>query len=260
MTKPVPILACAVVVTLAMSPEVRAALSDEIQVYNDDINAAGEFGLEAHVNTTPKGRTTPDYPGEATPDHGWRVTPEFSYGLSDAWEAGLYLPLARDASGSWTLAGGKLRMKWLPIRPGDGAAGWFAGANLELSRLQARFSESRDSAELRVIGGYHGPDWQVAVNPVFGKDLSAGYRSGAPDFSMQFKGARAIGAGLDAGVEYYSELGTTTRIARWDQQSNTLFLALDAQTRLFNLNFGIGRGISPAADRWTVKAIFGFTL
>jgi len=36
-----------------------AALSDEIQVYTDDINAPGEFGLELHVNTTPKGRRVP---------------------------------------------------------------------------------------------------------------------------------------------------------------------------------------------------------
>ena len=63
-----------------------AALSDEIQVYTDDINAPGEYGLELHVNTTPSGRTTPDYPGEAVPNHGLRITPEFSYGITKTWE------------------------------------------------------------------------------------------------------------------------------------------------------------------------------
>ncbi|TMH09602.1 MAG: hypothetical protein E6H68_18115 [Betaproteobacteria bacterium] len=53
-----------------------AALSDEIQVYTDDINAPGEFGLELHINTTPKGRRVPDYPGEVVPNHGLRITPE----------------------------------------------------------------------------------------------------------------------------------------------------------------------------------------
>ena len=35
-----------------------SAQQDEIQVYADDINKRGEFGLEWHLNTTPRGRTT----------------------------------------------------------------------------------------------------------------------------------------------------------------------------------------------------------
>src|SRR5438270_128007 len=70
-----------------------AALPDEIQVYTSDINKKGEFGLELHVNTTPSGRSTPDFPGEIAPAHGWRLTPEFSYGITPALEGGLYLPL-----------------------------------------------------------------------------------------------------------------------------------------------------------------------
>ena len=86
---------------------VGAALSDEIQVYTDDINAPGEFGLELHINTTPKGRRVPDYPGEVVPNHGLRITPEFSYGLTKTWEAGLYIPTNRDPSGSVSVAGAK---------------------------------------------------------------------------------------------------------------------------------------------------------
>src|SRR5881409_1937840 len=113
-----------------------AALSDEIQVYTDDINAPGEYGLELHVNTTPSGRTTPDYPGEAVPNHGLRITPEFSYGITKTWEAGLYIPTNRDVSGRFDVAGAKLRLKWLPIRGDDETGGWFLGANAELSYLQ----------------------------------------------------------------------------------------------------------------------------
>ncbi|MFX5907318.1 hypothetical protein ABTE61_19155, partial [Acinetobacter baumannii] len=62
-------------------PAAYAAQQDEIQVYTDDINKKGEVGLEVHLNTTPQGRTKPDYPGEITNNHGFRFTPEFSYGL-----------------------------------------------------------------------------------------------------------------------------------------------------------------------------------
>src|SRR5213595_2173290 len=142
-----PCLAC--VAACLVAATVHAALSDEIQVYTDDINAPGEFGLELHVNTTPNGRRTRDYPGEVTPHHGWRVTPEFSWGLAKDWEAGLYLPASRDANGNTQLAGAKLRLKWLPVRPQEGDTGWFFGANGELSRLKKQSSESRTSAELR---------------------------------------------------------------------------------------------------------------
>src|SRR3954454_21889370 len=127
---------------LAVCPAAHAALSDEIQVYTDDINAPGEFGLEMHVNTTPEGRETPDYPGEVTPHHGLRITPEFSYGLTKTLEAGLYIPTNHSAGDNFDVAGWKLRLKWLPIRGDEETGGWFLGANGEYSRLQKKYSES----------------------------------------------------------------------------------------------------------------------
>jgi hypothetical protein len=77
--------AVALLAMLGASNPATSAQQDEIQVYTDDINKRGEFGLEWHLNTTPQGRTTPDYPGEITNNHGFRFTPEFSYGLTRTW-------------------------------------------------------------------------------------------------------------------------------------------------------------------------------
>jgi len=55
----------------------HASLQDEIQVYTDDINTPGEWGVELHVNTTPKGISQPTYSGEIMNHHGVRLTPEF---------------------------------------------------------------------------------------------------------------------------------------------------------------------------------------
>ena len=102
------------------SPDPAAgAQQDEIQVYTDDINKRGEFGLELHLNTTPQGKTTPDYPGEITNHHGFRFTPEFSYGLTSDVELGLYLPMLIDGGGDYHFVGVKYRLKWLPVRPKD---------------------------------------------------------------------------------------------------------------------------------------------
>jgi hypothetical protein len=237
----------------------HAELSDEIQVYTDDINAPGEFGLELHVNATPSGRRAPNYPGEVTPHHGWRLTPEFSYGLSRDWEAGLYLPASRDAAGNAQLAGAKVRLKWLPVHADD-AGGWFFGANAELSRLKAQFSESRTSAELRVMAGWRDAKWLVAVNPVFGWNLSGALRSGTPDMSLGTKVARNVAEAVALGLEYYSELGTARHLQWSSRQPQELFAAVDAKVRGIDINFGIGRGLNAASDKWTVKAIVGVPL
>ena len=241
-------------VLLAAAAPARAELQDEIQVYDDSIDAPGERGLELHVNTTPKGRSAPAYPGEATPHHGWRLTPELSYGLSRDLEAGLYLPTERSADGSYSLAGAKLRLKWLPLQT-NGGRGWFGGVNVELSRLARRYSESRTSAEVRFIGGWRGDAWWVAVNPLLDFGLSDGHRGDRPELGLAVKVARRVAAGTAVGVEYYHHAGALGRRLPWQEQDNRLYLALDVDRGGWGFNLGLGRGLTDAADRWTVKAI-----
>ena len=250
---------CALLIAVAAlaTAEARAELTDEIQVYTDEINQPGQFGLEMHVNTTPKGRRTPDYPGEVTPHRGWRYTPEFSWGLTRTLEAGLYLPFDRDESGKTESAGAKLRLKWLPVRPAEGQSGWFLGANTELSRLKKKFSQSRSSLELRLMGGWRDDDWLLALNPVFGWNLSDGLRSRTADFSLNAKATRTVAKGFAVGLEYYSGLGTTEKILPYSQQQNTLYVVFDAEVKGWDLNFGIGRGLTRGADDLTLKAIIG---
>jgi hypothetical protein len=235
-------------------PAARAELQDEIQVYDDAINAPHETGLELHVNTTPRGRATPDYPGEVPPQHALRLTPEFSYGLTHDIELGLYLPMLFNPQGHFDLAGLKLRLKWLPLQTSDGR-GPFAGVNIELSRLAHRYSASRSSVEARFIAGWRDADWLLAINPTLGADLSDGLGGGRPDLSVGTKVARQVQEGLAAGLEFYTDTGPLGRRLPWQQQDNRLYLALDIDRKPWVLNLAIGRGLSDAADRWTLKAI-----
>jgi hypothetical protein len=232
-----------------------AEMIDEIQVYTDDINKPGEFGLELHVNTTPKGRSIPRYPGEITPQHGLRFTPEFSYGMTRDLEAGLYLPYARDAEGTTRFAGPKIRLKWLPLRPEEGNQGWFMGANLEYGLVDAAFEQSSKSLELRPILGYRGREWLFAANPILGWDLAGPDRDGKPDFSPSAKVARNLAAGVALGLEYYAGLGKINHILPHVEQSHTLYFALDYDRKPWVFNVGIGRGLTGATDRWTLKTI-----
>lgn len=247
------LLAVAAVAALAGAP-CRADLQDEIQVYDDSIDKPGEFGLEVHVNTTPKGRNFSNYPGEVPPQHALRVAPEFSYGLTRTVELGLYIPTALRPGGPYDFAGGKLRLKWLPLQAQHGG-GAFAGVNFELSRLAYRYSESRMSMEARFIAGWRNADWLLVANPTFGINLSPGYR-GAPDFDLQLKAARRIGEGLAGGLEYYGGMGPANHLLPWKQQDNRLFLAVDVDRQPWMFNVGLGYGLTPGADRWSLKAIF----
>jgi hypothetical protein len=233
----------------------HAAMIDEIQVYTDDINKPGEFGLELHVNTTPKGRSTPDFPGEITPRHGLRFTPEFSYGLTRNLEAGLYLPYARDAEGTAHFAGPKLRLKWLPLQPGEDGKGWFMGANFEYAWVRPAFEQSRNAIELRPILGYRGRDWLLAANPILNWSLAGPDHDGKPEFVPSVKVARKVAASVALGMEYYAELGKVNNFLPHAEQAHTLYFALDYERKPWVFNVGIGRGLTGATDRWTLKTI-----
>jgi len=71
----------------------RAALTDEIQVYDAEINEVGQFSVELHNNFTAIGHHEPDFPGGIVPNHTLNGVPEWAYGVTDWFEAGLYLPV-----------------------------------------------------------------------------------------------------------------------------------------------------------------------
>ena len=229
------------------------ALPDEIQVYTDDINAPGEHAVELHLNTTPSGRSAPNYPGEVPPHHGLRITPEISWGLARNWDWGLYLPFVRSGEGTDYFAGPRFRLKWLPLRPAEGGAGYFAGVNWELSFVERRFEEARRTAEIRPIVGYRNADWLFSFNPIVGTDL-AGPQKGTLTFAPALKVARNVGSRYALGAEYYADLGRLSHFAPSSEQSRTLYFVVDTE----KVNFGIGRGLNGAADRWTLKSIISF--
>jgi hypothetical protein len=235
----------------------RASLLDEIQVYTDDINQPGEVGMEVHINTTPKGLTEPSYSGEVVNHRGLRVTPEISYGLTPTMDVGLYIPTVRSEDGNFYAAGAKLRFKWLPVQPHT-HGGWFSGVNLELGQIKQKFSESPRAMEVRTILGWKNDTWLLAVNPIFGWDLSTGYTHGSPDFTLASKVARKTSDAVALGFEYYNGRGYLNNVLPGNQQEKSLFIVMDYEGKPFNFNFGIGKGLTAVTDVWTVKAIVDY--
>jgi len=172
---------------LAGMPAPVIAAPEEIQVYTDDINAPGEFGLEMHVNYVLEGPRAPVYAGQVPTNHVLQVTPEFSYGFAKNWDAGLYLLSARASDGNLYANGAKLRVKF--IAPSNGGLFW--GVNMELGRTSKRVTESNMNVEVRPIIGWRNDKWLVSFNPIIGAAVS-GDVSREPSFSPALKIARAV--------------------------------------------------------------------
>jgi hypothetical protein len=233
------------------------ATPDEIQVYTEELNAPGELGLEQHLNYTPKGQQTPDYPGQMTSHHVTQITPEFSYGLSKNLEAGLYVPLAITPSGNTFLNGLRVRLKYIAPRRNDDEV--FYGLNVEVGRDSYRTSDSISGMEFRPIIGYRNVQWLVSFNPILNMGLAANV-SHQPQFEPALKLTHSVGKDMRGGLEYYGAYGSLSHILPANQRAHTLFAVADVEARGYDVNFGIGRGFVNAGDKWVMKAIIALPI
>ena len=231
------------------------AAPDEIQVYTDEMNEPGEYGVELHVNYVLDGAKVPSYEGESPSHHMLQTTPEFSYGISKNWEAGMYVPVAREENDNLYGNGLRLRMKYIAT-PGDGSS-MFWGLNTEVGYSNLRVAESEWGMELRPIIGYRSDNWLLSFNPILNMNLSDSFNH-QPQFEPALKVARKVAEGVQAGLEYYGEYGYANNLLPVSERVNYLYAAMDIEKHDFDINFGIGRGDSNASDNWIAKAIIAF--
>ena len=229
------------------------AAPEEIQVYLDDLSEPGKSGVDVHNNYVVSGTDVPSYPGELPPRHVYRLTPEFYYGLTKTLELGLYVLTTRGPEGSAHLDGGKVRLKY--IAPHDSEVGLFWGLNLEVGRTSLRVSELPWNAQLKGILGYRTGPWTIAVNPNL--DWSLSKNGGPVTASLDGKVAYAITKETNVGFETYNELGPLSHLQSLSRNSKTLYVVVDQKLGGFDLNAGLGRGVTHEADRWVMKFIIG---
>lgn len=226
---------------------------EEIQVYMDDLSAGGEFGLDLHTNYVPSGRRESQYAGEQAPRHVLRVTPEFYYGVTENIELGLYVLSSMDANNQVHQVGAKLRLKY--IAPHDDARGPFWGANVEVGRTARRVSDAPWNVQLKGIFGYRAGAWTYAVNPNL--DFNPKKQGGPVILSVDGKVGYSLSARTMVGAELYNDLGRFSKIDSFNRNAKTLFAVVDQQIGSFDVNAGIGRGLTSEADRWVMKLVVG---
>jgi hypothetical protein len=228
---------------------------DEIQVYNAEIAKVGQWTLQLHLNYAINGRKEPDFPGGLIPNHALNGTPEWAYGITDWWEMGFYAPFAVDENGRFLSNAGKIRQ--LFVTPNAAKREFFYGVNFELSYETPPFSQTRWNMEIRPIVGWRKGDYEFIVNPIV--DLGFG-DNGDATFAPAARLARKFGENFSLGVEYYTDLGPLQNWLPFNEQQHNLYAVVDFKVGRFDVNAGIGYGLTPGSDRLMAKMIIGTDL
>ena len=250
-----PLAHLAAAACLAFATNARAALPDKIEVDEGDVAKPGELGVKVHVNTTPSGGAVPSFAGEIATQHGWRVAPEMTYGIAPDFELGATLPIVRGMVGGARAAGARMAVKWNPLHPARDDGGVTASIQLEYGWISSRFEQETRVLDVTPALAWSDPDWRAAFNPALMFPLGGTDAGSRPRFNPALKLARRVGDGWWVGPEFYGGLGALGELLPASQQSQTLYLAVDLDREPWAFNFGLGRGLNGATDRWTAKAI-----
>jgi len=232
------------------APPIRAQ-ADEIQVYDGGLAAPGVFNLTWHNNFTPIGVTTPAFGGAVVADRSWNGVPEWAYGVTRWFEAGLYVPLyTHDKNLGFGLDGFKLRT--LFAVPNADNRRLFYGANFEFSYNARRWDQARFTSEVRPIIGWHLPPFDLIVNPIFDTAYD-GLQN------LEFVPAARIAYNASPkwaiAAEEYDDFGPVGGFFHRADQVHQIYAVANHTGGLFDVEAGVGFGLTNASDHVTIKLI-----
>lgn len=232
-------------------PSLSAAQADEIQVYDGGLAAPGSLNLTLHNNFIARGLTTPAFSGAVVADKSWNGVPEFALGLTEWFEAGLYLPLySHDRSMGFGLDGLKLRA--LFAAPHGDDRKFVYGANVEFSYNAKRWDTTRITSEVRPIFGWHLKKMDIIVNPIIDTAYD-GFRN--LEFVPAVRVAWNVAPKWQAAVEEYAALGPVHKFLPRRAQSHQIYAVVDHAGKTWDVEAGVGVGLTDQSDKLTFKLI-----
>jgi hypothetical protein len=239
-----------ILVVLVAAGARALAGADEIQVYDGGLAQPGTFNLTWHNNYTFRGSTVADEPGGIPDNHALNGVTEWAYGVNRWLELGLYLPLYTVGNGHVVANGYKLRA--LVATPNAGERRFFYGLGFEFSQNNRRWDSHQTTSEFRPIVGWHLGRWDVIFNPI----LDTAYDGlsklvFAPATRMAFNRSATLAFAL----EEYADFGEIGHFARGGEQSHQLFGVIDYHSKHYELEFGLGVGLTDTSPDLVGKLI-----
>jgi hypothetical protein len=119
----------------------------------------------------------------------------------------------------------------------------------------------RQALALTPIFERHRGGLELSLNPSLEFALNGSDGGGPPVFEPSAKLASRVSSTVWLGVEYYAETGPIKHFDPLSEQHHLLFPTLDVRSPTgWDLNIGVGRGLTGASEHWVLKMIVGRSL
>ena len=248
----------ATLIVWAAIPAGRASAQDlfEIQVYPYDTVEPGITMFELHTNFIPSG--THDTAGGVYANHRQvHETLEITHGWTKRFETGFYLETAYVPGVGLKYAGFHIRPRFSV--PEAKSFPFKFSLSLEYAFNEPGFDPNAQTLEIRPVFEREQGRLYLSINPSTSLALKGPDAGSSPGFDPSVKVGWDFSKVVQAGVEYYTETGTVKHFDPFGDEHHIVFVATDLNVSPdWELNFGIGRGLTDPSEHWVVKAIVGY--
>jgi hypothetical protein len=234
----------------------RAQDNYEIQVYGSETVEKGHTMVELHSNFTERGNTT-STDGTIPTNHQLHETLEITHGFTNWFETGFYLFTSVQNGYGWDYVGDHIRPR-VRVPP---SWHWPVGVSIsqEFGYQRAQFSADTWTYELRPIIDKQLGRWYFAFNPAFDKSFHGPSANQGFIFSPDAKVSYDFTKKITGGIEYYGVLGPTQNLYSASQQQQQIFPVIDLNVSpKWEINFGLGIGLTRSTDHFITKMILGY--
>jgi hypothetical protein len=190
-------------------------------------------------------------------NHAFHETLEVTRGVTSWFEVGFYVFTSLRGGEGWSWVGDHIRPR-LSV-PTEWK--WPVGLSLsvEAGYQRRQFSEDTWTLELRPIVDRKLGRLYLSFNPTLDRSLHGPSSGRGLEFSPNFKVSLDLSQEVALGLEYYGSLGPLSGFDPVSEQQHQIFPTLDLNVSpRWELNAGLGLGLTHATDHLILKAILGY--
>ncbi len=244
-------------VLILPAPLTHAQENYEIQVYGSDLVDPGHTMVELHSNFTIDGSKT-IVDGVYPTNHAEHETVEITHGFNDWFECGFYIFTSITDGQGWQWVGDHIRPRVAVPKKWH----WPVGVSLsnEIGYQRRQYSVDTWTWEIRPIVDQKVGRWYWALNPAMDRSFHGESVNQGVVFSPNFKFSYDFTPKIAGGLEYYGSVGPpVTGFDAVSQQQHQIFPAIDLNIApQWEINFGLGVGVTGVTDHLIAKMILGY--
>jgi len=249
---------CFLGIVFALMGAPRAAAQDnyEIQVYGSDTVDPGHTMVELHSNFTFQGSKT-FHDGMFPTEHAEHETIEITHGFTDWFETGFYIFTSERSGQGIDWVGDHIRPRFrIPEK-----WKWPVGLSLsnEIGYQRRFFSPDTWTWEIRPIIDKQIGKWYLSFNPSMDRSFHGESVHKGVEFSPNFTVGYDFTKKINGAIEYYGAVGPITGFDPVTDQQQQIFPAINLNlSPKWEINFGVGVGVTAGSDHLIAKMILGY--